>query len=135
MRVWLLVCAIPLMASDLDKLSFLAGCWAGPGTFEIWMKPEGGILMGAGRTVRDGKAVSSEYFHVSETTEGVVLNVQLRLASKSTPFRATEITAKSVVFENPEHDYPQRIIYRRETNGSLLGRIEGTKDGKQRAIE
>jgi hypothetical protein len=33
------------------------------------------------------------------------------------------------VFENPEHDYPQRIIYQREGN-LLIARIEGEVSGE-----
>ncbi len=35
-----------------------------------------------------------------------------------------------VVFENPEHDFPQRIIYERGDEGSLGARIEGIQNGK-----
>jgi hypothetical protein len=33
-------------------------------------------------------------------------------------------------FENPEHDFPQRIIYRLETGDALYARVEGTENGK-----
>jgi hypothetical protein len=135
MRFWLLLMAVTVSASEIDKLSFMAGCWAGPGTFEMWMKPEAASMMGIGRTVRDGNVVSTEFFFVSENAGGITLNVQLRLATKVTPFRAKEVTSSSVTFENPEHDFPQRIIYRREADGSLLGRIEGSENGKDRAID
>ena len=32
---------------------------------------------------------------------------------------------RKVVFENPEHDFPQRIIYQLDDDGNLAGRIEG----------
>jgi hypothetical protein len=111
------------------------GCWAGVGTFEMWMKPEAGSMMGMGRTVRSGKVVAMEFFVVTESANGVILNVQLRQGSKVTPFRAKEITATSVLFENPEHDFPQRIIYRAQPDGGLLGRIEGNDKGKERVID
>lgn len=134
-NVILLAIAFPLFAGDIEKLAFMAGCWTGPGTFEMWMKPDGGAVLGAGRTIKDYKVVATEFFSVSETADTVILNVQLRLAEKTTPFRAKEITESSVTFENPEHDYPQRIIYRKQADGSLLGRIEGTQNGKPRAID
>jgi hypothetical protein len=34
------------------------------------------------------------------------------------------------VFENLEHDFPQRIIYRRNQDGSLTARIEGDRGGR-----
>ena len=39
-----------------------------------------------------------------------------------------------VVFENPQHDFPQRIIYRLEKDGSLLARIEGVNQGREKGI-
>jgi hypothetical protein len=122
------------MAGELDKLAFLQGCWAGSDTFEMWMKPEAGSMMGAGRTVRNGKLFNTEFFSVTETAEGVTLNVLLKLGGPVTQFKAKEITDSSVVFENPTHDFPQRVIYRKSTDGSLLGRIEGIDKGKERAF-
>ena len=134
-NVILLATAFPLFAGDIEKLAFMAGCWTGPGTFEMWMKPDGGAVLGAGRTIKDNKVVATEFFSVSETADAVILNVQLRLAEKTTPFRAKEITESSVTFENPEHDYPQRIIYRLNTDGSLHARIEGTREGKVQGVD
>jgi hypothetical protein len=39
-------------------------------------------------------------------------------------------TDSSVVFENLEHDYPQRIIYSLEPSGDLRARVEGIRGGK-----
>jgi hypothetical protein len=124
-----------LWAGDIDKLTFMAGCWSGPGTVEMWMKPEAGSVLGVGRTVRNGKVVGTEYFSVTERPDGIVMNVQQRLAATTTVFRVKEITATSVTFENPEHDFPQRVIYRLTGPGSLLGRIEGRDKGKERAVD
>src|SRR5690349_4635684 len=107
-----------LWGGDVDKLVFMAGCWSGPGTFEMWMKPEAGSVMGMGRSVRNGKVVGSEYFFVTEGSDGIALNVQQRLGATVTQFRAKELTSSSVIFENPEHDYPQRVIYRVTGAGS-----------------
>ncbi|HYE87055.1 MAG TPA: DUF6265 family protein [Vicinamibacterales bacterium] len=38
------------------------------------------------------------------------------------------------VFENPSHDFPQRVIYRREGD-RLTGRIEGRSNGTEQAME
>jgi hypothetical protein len=39
------------------------------------------------------------------------------------------------VFENPQHDFPRRIVYRLQAAGSLMARIEGTENGKDRAVD
>jgi hypothetical protein len=38
------------------------------------------------------------------------------------------------VFENKEHDFPQRILYWRG-KGALHARIEGLRDGQPRSLE
>jgi len=50
-------------------------------------------------------------------------------------FEAKTTSDTMVVFENPAHDFPQRIIYRRRGTDSLLARIEGTVNGQTRAID
>jgi len=39
------------------------------------------------------------------------------------------------VFENPQHDFPQRISYKLNPDGTLLAAIDGTKAGKIRRVE
>ena len=44
-------------------------------------------------------------------------------------------SANEVVFENPQHDFPQRIIYTLKDGGRLTAAIEGTKNGKTRRVD
>lgn len=37
---------------------------------------------------------------------------------------------EEVTFSNPEHDFPQRIIYLRQADGTLFARIEGNLRAK-----
>ena len=48
-------------------------------------------------------------------------------------FPVKSLGEREVVFENPAHDFPQRVIYRLDEAGVLRARIEGTVDGKPRA--
>jgi len=45
------------------------------------------------------------------------------------PISLKESSAERVVFENLEHDFPQRLIYWRESK-KLCARVEGTIGGK-----
>ena len=40
-----------------------------------------------------------------------------------------------VVFENPGHDFPQRIIYSLKAGGNLEARIEGEAKGEARTVD
>ncbi|HYW29988.1 MAG TPA: DUF6265 family protein, partial [Gemmatimonas sp.] len=50
-------------------------------------------------------------------------------------FRAASSANRTVVFENPAHDFPQRIGYRAVGNDSLLAYIEGVRGDQTRRIE
>jgi hypothetical protein len=45
-----------------------------------------------------------------------------------------EDIATEYVFENPAHDFPQRIIYRRGSEGWLYATIEGKLKGEDRKV-
>ena len=53
----------------------------------------------------------------------------------ATEFPLIETGDKKAVFENPEHDYPRRIIYWLDGEGFLRARIEGTLRGQERSEE
>jgi hypothetical protein len=53
----------------------------------------------------------------------------------SAVFALLRITQTEAVFENLEHDLPQRVAYAKEGESKLRARIEGTQDGKLRVIE
>ena len=117
----------------IEKLAFMSGCWAGGGVEEVWLKPQGGTMIGMSRTVKGGRTISTEFLQISAGTDGVlVLTARPRLADQATLFRLLELQDGVVTFSNPDHDFPQRIIYRREVDGSLSARIEGKVGGKER---
>jgi len=45
------------------------------------------------------------------------------------------VSAREVTFENPTHDFPQRVNYRLENDGSLLASIEGLINGKKKTVQ
>jgi hypothetical protein len=40
-----------------------------------------------------------------------------------------------IVFEDPAHDFPQRVIYRKNADGSVTARTEGTMNGQLRGVD
>jgi hypothetical protein len=130
--------AKPQASADLDKLAWLAGCWtstdAARQVDEQWMKPLGGTMMGMSRTVVGGKTVDSEAVLIRQTGSAVDYVAKPARQSEAS-FRMVLLTATEVRFENLEHDFPQRIIYQLNPDGSLHARVEGTRDGKVRGID
>jgi hypothetical protein len=118
-------------------LAFLTGCWKlesnGRVVEEHWLAPAGGSLMGVSRTVAKGKMVEYEFLQILDLPEGLTY-VARPSGQPEAKFRATTKTADEIVFENPVHDFPQRIRYRL-TGTTLNARIEGNMNGKARAID
>jgi hypothetical protein len=49
---------------------------------------------------------------------------------KAIPFESTNSTAGKLVFENPKHDYPQKITYTKGANNTLTAEVTGKLQGK-----
>ncbi len=123
----------------LAKFAWLAGCWQGQSgtmTFrEHWMPDAGGMMMAMSRTMRGDKVVSYEAIRIELDADTVPTYVPKPSGQAEVRFKLASDIDGRFVFENMQHDFPQRIIYQRNTNGGLLARIEGERDGKSRAVE
>ena len=122
----------------INDLAWLAGCWEanvrGREVNEHWMKPGGGIMLGMARTVSQGKAGEFEFTQIREDKDAIYY-VAKPAAQPEASFKLVKLENKEVVFENPEHDFPQRIIYRLQSDGSLFARVEATVKGQIRGID
>ena len=50
--------------------------------------------------------------------------------------KSGSVRTMAVVFENPTHDFPQKVGYKLDSSsGTLLGWIEGMAGGKLRRVE
>ena len=130
------VAALP---GAIDDLAWLSGCWMSsnqePGSAEHWMLPAGGTMIGMNRTVRGGKTVAFEFMRIVEQEDGGLEFIASPSGQNTTGFTMTNVSNREVIFENPDHDFPQRIIYRLVSDEELLGRIEGRIDGIERAAD
>lgn len=127
------------MAQDVtaDRLGWMSGCWAAAGaeagSGEQWMTPAGGTLIGMSRTVKNGKTVAWEAVQIRDV-DGKLAYVAKPHNQPEAAFKLTGLDGQQVVFENPQHDFPQRITYKRDGD-RLLARIEGTMKGKTKGID
>jgi hypothetical protein len=122
----------------VQRLTWLAGCWRGGGGATIveeqWMQPRAGVMLGMSRTTRQDSVVEFEQLRIY-TREGRAIYAASPSGQASAEFEARTTTDSAVTFENPAHDFPQRIIYRRRGTESLVARIEGTRGGRVKGVE
>jgi Domain of unknown function (DUF6265) len=119
----------------VDHLGWLAGCWEmGSGARvveEQWTRPRGGVMLGAGRTMQGDSLVEYEQVRLLQRG-GRLVYAAAPSGQPPAEFESTAVTDTSVSFENPSHDFPQRISYRKVGADSLVARVEGMRGGKLR---
>jgi hypothetical protein len=123
---------------DLARLAWLAGCWksdtAEAGSMEQWMPPAGGTCWAwaarSGRAARwNSNSCRSGWWTASSPTSPSLPG------SPPPRSRCCALGDAEATFENPQHDFPQRVIYQLAAGGKLKARIEGLRGGALRVIE
>jgi hypothetical protein len=127
----------------LASLAWLEGCWrgtAGAREFrEQWMPLQGAMMIGVSQTIEKGATQSYEYLRLETRPEGVFY-VAYPSGKAEAAFRFEGETVDKTMdrndavftFVNPKLEFPQRIAYRRATEGWLYATVEGTVGGAER---
>ncbi len=117
--------------AEIDKLGWLAGHWCleqdGQFIEEYWLPPRGGRIVAMGRTTVQGISRSFEFLRI-EMRSNVPTFVAQPEGNPPVPFAMTSSGPRWAVFENPEHDFPKRVEYRRTDKG-LWAQISGPGEG------
>ena len=123
----------------IASLAWLEGAWGGTAdgvtSEEHWTSAAGGGLVGMHKDVQSGKMTGFEFLRVEVDAQQRICYVSMPGGAPPTSFCAVEVGERRVVFENREHDFPQRILYWLTADGRLHARIEGPLDGKEAAME
>lgn len=123
---------------SVENLRWLAGCMemrSGDRIVEEHrMDLRAGSMLGMARTTTSGALMEYELTLIQEKAGRIVFEAH---PSGQPPavFAARNANADSVVFEAPEHDYPQIVGYRRSGPDSVIGWIDGKQGGKGQRIE
>jgi hypothetical protein len=122
----------------IASVGWLAGCLemrsASRVVEEQRMAERAGTMLGMGRTV-SGRGLGDYELTLIKEDGGRLLYEAHPRAQPVATFTARVATGDSVVFEAPEHDFPQRVGYRRLGTDSVLAWVEGAMNGKTRRIE
>ena len=122
----------------IADLAWIAGDWqTDPSgravSEEHWTRPAGGSMMGVSRTLVGDRTVSFEFLRIEVRGESIFYVASPKGRCPATDFKLTRVSGQEAVFENPEHDFPKRIIYRKNSEGGLSAIVdggEGTKSEK-----
>ena len=119
----------------IADISWISGAWqSAPGgrrqIEEHWTGVAGASMLGMSRTVAGEKTVEFEYLRIEQRADGIYYVAHPKARCPGTDFKLTRASATEAVFENPQHDFPKRIIYRKTGDDSLTATIDGGEGTK-----
>ena len=123
----------------ISELAWMSGGWrTAPGgrvqIEEHWMAPAGGSMLGMSRTVAGDRTVEFEYLRLEQRAGDIYYVAHPKARYPGTDFKLTRLSRQEAVFENPAHDFPKRIIYRKGSDGSLTASIDGGEGTKSKTF-
>jgi hypothetical protein len=126
---------VTVAKATIDALGWLAGDWVGTvggnNVEERWMTAAGGAMIGTSRSTRGASMVEFEYLCIAQRAGGLVYTAMPN-GGGMTDFLSTKVSADSVTFENPDHDFPRSIVYTKNADGGVDVIVSGAPG--QRAL-
>jgi hypothetical protein len=123
------------------KLEKLSGLWQTNNSetdlYEQWSKAKGNTMYGKSYTMNGTDSIVYERVEIRKEGEDVFYIPTVKDQNNNQPvsFKLVSSTDSSFTFENKQHDFPQRVIYRFVGKDSLVGRIEGNNKGEDQSQE
>jgi len=124
---------------DFQRLHWLVGTWKAERqtatVYERWAITDDYRMDGQGFRITQGDTLFTEQVRIQVQDEVLYYVADVPHNLEEVWFRLTRITKDEATFENPQHDFPQVIVYRRESDYKLYVRVEGEENGKSRKLE
>ncbi len=123
---------------DIKKAEWLIGTWENKtpkgSIYETWSKEHDNEFSGKNYIVNGKDTLVFETIRLVQEQDGLYYIPTVKGQNNNSPvrFSTKTILEDQLVFENPEHDFPQIISYTRITADSLVAQISGSKNGQKR---
>lgn len=124
---------------QIEKANWLIGEWQNNSetkkVTEVWEKENDSVYVGKSYALRNADTVSSERIRLEEHGDKLfyIPVVKNQNIGEVVKFTLTSVASNQLAFENPEHDFPQKISYSLITNDSLFAEISGMYKGQQQS--
>ncbi|WP_313266867.1 DUF6265 family protein [Epilithonimonas vandammei] len=124
-------------ANDIQKAKWLIGTSENKtqkgSIYETWTKLGDNEFSGKSYSVKDKDTIVFENIRLVQENKKLFYIPTVNNQNDGQPvrFAAKTISENQLVFENPEHDFPQIIAYT-ITSDSLIAEISKTKNGQKR---
>ena len=126
-------------SNEKDKIKaarWLLGNWennsADGNLSETWKKINDSTFQAQSYFIKEKDTLHFETITLQQKGEQLTYSAAVKGQNEDKPvsFKLTTGTEKQLVFENPKHDYPQKISYTQITPDSLVNQISGMQQGK-----
>ncbi len=120
---------------DLDSLKWMTGVWISEkgdkSQKETWERLSANVYSGKGMRINNQTKEILAFEDLLLTKMGTDIFYIAKVAENEYPvsFKLTEITNDKAVFENPTHDFPQKLIYTLTNKNELLVEIKAGEKG------
>jgi hypothetical protein len=127
----------PKTFAQIEKADWLLGEWGNTtkeGVLtEKWTKENDSTFLGKSYFITGKDTAFTESIHLTQKNGQLLYipTVSDQNKGKSVSFVLSSSPENQLVFENKEHDFPQKITYTKISNDSIVAEISGMKDGKQ----
>ena len=123
---------VSVSAQTADQsLNFFAGVWKTEGkeNFEKWEKSGDSILKGKAYKVRNGKESVSETLEIKNIDGKLyyLATVPNQNNGATVKFALTGSKDNEFVFENPEHDFPKKLVYKKLSETEMFVQVLGAE--------
>jgi hypothetical protein len=101
---------------------------------ETWKKENDSTFSGTTYFIINKKdTVHSETILLTQLNDELIYRPTVKGQNDDKPidFIMTSDSENTFVFENPKHNYPQKIVYKKVNENSLVATISGMQQGKQ----
>lgn len=121
---------------QIEKAAWLIGDWGNAHNetklTEIWKKENDKLFIGRSFNLRNNDTVSSEWIRLEQQGDSVyyIPNVKNQNKGEVVKFVMTTATDRELIFENPAHDFPQKITYQLVNKDSINAEISGGSNGE-----
>ena len=125
--------------AEISEFAWLEGKWTGMQEgaefFELWQPASGDKMHGLGGGVMNNDTIFSEEVSIEKREDGLYYTANVSENGAPVSFKFTGYKQDSAVFENPEHDFPQRIVYFKGPADKLYACIDGKQKGAYNKVE
>ena len=125
----------------IEYTEWLIGTWENnlPASivYEEWSKTDDKTFSGRSFIVVEGDTTVFETIELSQKENGMleyIPTVADQNEGQPVVFTLTGLTEDMMRFENPDHDFPQLISYKRLPSDSLEARVYGIRNGSERDL-